>query len=470
MRRLPLVFALLLGLLLIPAAPATAAPGSIVQPAPGNAFAFFPETGHNIGMPIKSSFEANGGVATFGMPLTELIVDADGLQVQYFERARFEFRPGAPPGARVSITRAGALLSAGRADPPFQWLAASPDPERTFFPEAGHTLGGAFGWFWQTHGGLATFGYPISEEFVEYDQTSGQERLVQYFERARFVYQPENAGTADEVTLSPLGRMLLEQDPIALAATAPARPIEFLGEASTSFSTSSTERVTNIARATALVDGYVVPAGAEFSFIATGDFSAANGFVEGYAIVGGRLERVLGGGLCQVSTTLFRAVSNAGLAVTRRVAHSHIVYFYDDVIGFDATVFTPSVDFRWRNDTAVPVYIVGITDTANARLTFQLYGSSDGRSVRYEGPVKKNWKQPGAAVWQYDPGLPSGAVRQLVHGRPGVDVTLTRIITFPNGQVRRDPYVTRYTPWEDFFTYGPGVTPPRGVTVLAPRR
>lgn len=470
MRRLPLVFAILLGLLSVSIAPASAAPRPIVQPAPGSSFAFFPETGHNIGMPIKSYYEANGGVATFGMPLTELIVGADGLQVQYFERARFEFRPGAPPGARVSITRAGALLSAGRSDPPFQWLAASPDPERTFFPEAGHTLGGAFGWFWQTRGGLATFGYPISEEFIEYDPASGQERLVQYFERARFVYHPENVGAADEVTLSPLGRMLLEQDPIALAATAPARPIEFLGEASTSFSTSSRERVTNIARATALVDGYVVPAGAEFSFITTGDFSEANGFVEGYAIVGGRLERVLGGGLCQVSTTLFRAVSNAGLAVTRRVPHSHIVYFYDDVIGFDATVFTPSVDFRWRNDTAGPVYVVGITDTTNARLTFQLYGTSDGRSVRYEGPIKKNWKQPGAAVWQYDPALPSGAVRQLVHGRPGVDVTLTRIITFPNGQVRRDPYVTRYTPWEDFFTYGPGVTPPRGVTVLAPKR
>lgn len=471
MRRLPLAIALLLLLSLLPAPAAAApAPASAAQAAAGGAFAFFPETGHNVGMQLKRFFDANGGVAAFGLPLTELIVGADGLQVQYFERARFEFRPDAAPDARVSVTRAGALLTAGRTEPAFQWLAASPAPDRAFFPESGHTLGGAFAWFWQTRGGLAAFGYPISEEFHEYDPASGQERLVQYFERARFAYYPEHIGTPDEVVLSPLGRALLERDPLALAATAPVRPVEFLGEASTGFSTSSTERVINIARATALVDGYVVPAGAEFSFIATGDFSVSNGFVEGYAIVGGRLERVLGGGLCQVSTTLFRAVSNAGLAVTRRVPHSHVVYFYDDVLGFDATVFTPSVDFRWRNDTAGPVYVVGVTDTANSRLTFQLYGTSDGRSVRYDGPVKKNWKQPGAAVWQFDPALPAGAVRQLVHGRPGVDVTLTRIVTFPDGRVRRDPYVTRYTPWEDFYAYGPGVAPPRGVTILAPKR
>lgn len=60
-------------------------------------------------------------------------------------------------------------------------------------------------------------------------------------------------------------------------------------------------------------------------------------------------------------------------------------------------------------------------------------------------------------------------MRQLVHGRPGVDVTLRRIITFANGQTRVDPYITRYTPWEDFYLYGPGVTPPRGARVIAPR-
>ncbi|HMQ33109.1 MAG TPA: VanW family protein [Chloroflexaceae bacterium] len=462
MRRTLVLLALLVSVI-APAAPAAA------QTAPAESFAFFPETGHNVGLQIKRFFDAHGGVATFGPPLTELIVGADGLQVQYFERARFEYRPTAPVESRVSITRAGAMLAEGRGEPAFQWLAASPDPARTFFPESGHTIGGAFGWFWQTRGGLAAFGYPVSEELREWDEAAGAERLVQYFERARFEYRPELAGAPGEVTLSPVGRWLLERDPVAMAATPPARPITLLGQATTGYATSSYERVTNIARSTAMVDGIIVPAGAEFSFNSVGDFSEANGFVEGYGIVGGRLERVIGGGLCQVSTTLFRAVSNAGLQITRRVGHSHIVNFYENILGFDATVFVPSVDFRWRNDTSGPVYIVGVSDPASARVTFQLYGHSDGRSVRYQGPVERNWKQPGAAVWQLDRSLPPGTVRQMVHGRPGVDVTYTRIITHGDGTTRVEPFHTHYKPWENFFVYGPGVTPPAGVKVIAPK-
>jgi hypothetical protein len=467
MRRAPFLLTMLLSLIYLASAtvPAAAAPS-----AQASNFAFFPETGHNVGMQIKRFFDANGGVATFGPPLTELIVGADGLQVQYFERARFEYHPTAPAAGRVVLSRAGAIVSAGRAEPAFQWLAASPDPSRTFFPESGHTIGGAFGWFWQTRGALPVFGFPISEELREWDPATNSERLVQYFERARLEYHPESVGTANEVVISPLGRTLLQQDPLALAATAPARPVELLGQASTGFNTSSYERVTNISRATELVDSRIVPAGAEFSFVNSGDFSEENGFVEGYAIVGGRLEKVIGGGLCQVSTTLFRAVSNAGLQVTRRVGHSHIVYFYENILGFDATVFTPSVDFRWRNDTSGPVYVVGITDLNTARVTFQLYGFNDGRSVRYIGPEQKNWTQPGTPVWQHDPSMPRGAVSQLVHGRPGVDVTYTRITSFADGKSRTDRYFTRYTPWDDFYAYGPGVTPPAGVKVLPPKR
>lgn len=446
--------------LVVRAAPAT-------QSVP---FLYYPETGHNVGPPIKAAFESFGGVAILGLPLTELVIGADGLQVQYFERARIEYHPAATADARVVLSRAGAMLTAGRAsEPPFQWRTAADDPSRDFFAASGHTLGGAFRWFWQTRGGLPVFGYPISEEFVEVNPLDGREYLVQYFERARFEYHPEHAGTDQEVQLAHLGRQLLETDPVARAATAPTRPIELLGQSSTGFNTSSTDRVVNISRATAMADGIAVPQGAEFSFLNIGDFSEANGFVDGYAIVGGRLEKVIGGGLCQVSTTLFRAVSNAGLQITRRVGHSHIVYFYENILGFDATVFSPGVDFRWRNDSAGPVYIVGTVDRNSARMTFQIYGINDGRRVQHDGPYTKNWQQPGAPVWQLDRSLPQGAVRQLVKGRAGVEVTYYRNIRFADGSSRRDTYFTNYKPWEDFFIYGPGVTPPPGVRIIAPR-
>src|SRR5436190_24268497 len=130
-----------------------------------------------------------------------------------------------------------------------------------------------------------------------------------------------------------------------------------VGKATTGFRTSAAERRDNIARATALFDGVVVQPGQEYSFLSAGNFTEDEGFVEGYAIVGGKLEKVVGGGLCQVATTMFRAVSNAGLEVTRRTGHTYVVNFYENILGFDATVFTPSVDFRWRNDSPGPITI-----------------------------------------------------------------------------------------------------------------
>ncbi len=77
--------------------------------------------------------------------------------------------------------------------------------DRLYFLESGHTLGGAFRSFWETHGGVAKLGYPISEELVENNPLDGQERKVQYFERAVLEYHPENAGTKDEVMLASVG-------------------------------------------------------------------------------------------------------------------------------------------------------------------------------------------------------------------------------------------------------------------------
>lgn len=421
-------------------------------------FVYYPQTGHNVGFQMKEFYETYGGVDIFGLPLTEVIVDeATGLQVQYFERARLELHPELPAGNQVVLTRIGSILTQNRTEPAFAWLAGSPDPTRDFFPESGHTLGGAFRWFWQTRGGLAVFGYPISEEFVEVNPVDGKSAIVQYFERARFEYLPENQGTPNDVALGLIGRQFLEMNPSALAATAPVRPIELLGTATTVFATSAREREHNIARAVALFDEMIVPSNTEFSFNSVSDFDEEDGFVDGYAIIGGRLETVVAGGLCQVSTTMFRAISNAGLEITHREGHTFIVYFYENILGFDATVFKPDVDFRWFNDTSGPVYIIAESNSAEATVTFQIWGYNDGRLVTYEGPYTRNWQEPGPAIWEYDPSLPPGTVNQLVHGRSGVDVTYIRTVTMPNGSVlHNDTYFTRYQPWEDYYIYGPG--------------
>jgi peptidoglycan/xylan/chitin deacetylase (PgdA/CDA1 family) len=170
--------------------------------AEGPALVYFPATGHHVGDAYLTTWRAHGGLAAFGYPLTE-VIERDGMQVQYFERARFEHHPDqAGTEYEIQFTLLGSWLAAGRTEPaftPFPPDTPETTPDHTFFPETGHFLGYGFRAYWQAQGGLRIFGYPISEEFSEGGFT------VQYFERARFEWHPENAGTEYEILLGRLG-------------------------------------------------------------------------------------------------------------------------------------------------------------------------------------------------------------------------------------------------------------------------
>ncbi|MCU0494762.1 MAG: L,D-transpeptidase [Chloroflexaceae bacterium] len=148
---------------------------------------YFPQTGHHLSN--RSGFlnfwRANGQVLLFGYPITEEFVER-GRIVQYFERARFEFHPGGagqPAGVRLGLL--GRELTEGRSDESFASLSAE-QAVGQFFPETGQALSGEFLRFWERRGGLEAFGFPISQELDE------EGRTVQYFERARFVYNPDD--------------------------------------------------------------------------------------------------------------------------------------------------------------------------------------------------------------------------------------------------------------------------------------
>jgi len=195
-------------------AAAALAPFSHVLAAPGVAPAptvqiYFPETGHNIGFKFRLFYERNGGLELFGLPLTEVFTDG-ATQVQYFERARFELRPDLADSVALSLL--GSELTASRTDPAFQWLSGEPENGRKFFPESGHSIGGAFLEYWQRKNGLIAFGYPISEELSE-TSSDGVERVVQYFQRARFELHPEAAFTPNAIQLGHLGRQALDIRP-----------------------------------------------------------------------------------------------------------------------------------------------------------------------------------------------------------------------------------------------------------------
>jgi acetyl esterase/lipase len=169
----------------------------------------FPETGKSLRGNFLRYWQDNGGLPQQGYPISSELQeqsDTDGkiYTVQYFERAVFEYHPENPSRSRVLLSLLGN----------FRYQAAYPSgapnqvpntsPGSVLFPETGKRLGGRFLQYWQTHGGLAQQGYPISEEFTEISPLDGKPYTVQYFERAVFEYHPENPPPND-ILLSQLG-------------------------------------------------------------------------------------------------------------------------------------------------------------------------------------------------------------------------------------------------------------------------
>jgi len=165
---------------------------------------YFPQTGFTVPARFMAYWNAHGGLPIFGYPITDAHMES-GYLTQYFERNRFEYHPEhAGTEYEVLLGLLGRSLTVGRFFPqaaPFQSNATM-----LYFAPTHHTLGGPFLAYWQSQGGLALFGYPISEPLQEPSPTDGKTYLVQYFERNRFEYHPENAGTPYLVLLGLLGR------------------------------------------------------------------------------------------------------------------------------------------------------------------------------------------------------------------------------------------------------------------------
>jgi hypothetical protein len=187
---------------------------------------YFPQTGHYLSGRFRQFWESRGGLFVFGYPLTSQFMfpstDGNTYQVQYFERAVFEYHPENQPPYDVLLTQMGREAIAGRlADPAFQPAQPSNDPAQTFFAATGHNVGPTFTRWWNQYGGLQSFGFPLSELLTETSQIDGQPYLVQYFERARFEYHPENAGTPYEVLLGQLGRERMNRVNVPATARGP---------------------------------------------------------------------------------------------------------------------------------------------------------------------------------------------------------------------------------------------------------
>jgi vancomycin resistance protein YoaR len=241
--------------------------------------------------------------------------------------------------------------------------------------------------------------------------------------------------------------------------------VELISESTTWFFGSSVERKHNIARSANQFYGIVIAPGEVFSFNHyLGEISEEAGYQTGLIIWGGRTIEGVGGGVCQVSTTVFQAAFWSGLPIEERWAHGYRVRYYDDGegAGMDAAIFSPLIDLRFINDTPYHLLIENYFSERNQSLTFKFYSTSSGRTVIKEGPQVTNIIPSKPDVWEFDPDLPAGKIEQVDWAVEGSDVTVWRTVTNRDGLVleNKRPYFSRYIPWQNVFRYGPGVQPP----------
>lgn len=186
-------------------------------------------------------------------------------------------------------------------------------------------------------------------------------------------------------------------EPVVKMADANELGIEdVIGVGYSTFKDSHTNRIKNIAHAVARLNGVLIKPDEEFSAIRyAGPFTAENGFLPEAVIKGKEIKDEIGGGMCQIGTTLFRMAMNSGMDITQRQNHSLVVGYYADPVngnpGTDATLYEPSLDLKFKNDTGHYLLLQTDIDYKKQQLTFTLWGKSDGRSGSYTHPIVKKW-------------------------------------------------------------------------------
>jgi vancomycin resistance protein YoaR len=222
---------------------------------------------------------------------------------------------------------------------------------------------------------------------------------------------------------------------------------------------SSAERMKNIGAASAAQHGVIVKPGETFSFDQNlGDVSLDAGYAEALIIYNGRTIKGVGGGVCQVSTTAFRAAFNGGYPIIERWPHAYRVGWYERGAGpgLDASVFSPVVDFKFKNDTPYHILIEAYANDAAGRLTFKFYSTSDGRQVAISEPIVENVIPHPEDKIEEDPTLAVGVRQQVDYAADGADVTVKRTVTRGGQVISEDRVFTRYQPWQAIFKVGTG--------------
>ncbi len=229
----------------------------------------------------------------------------------------------------------------------------------------------------------------------------------------------------------------------------------YFGGGTSTFYGSPPFRVANIINGASKLDRTYIQAGEVFDFNGrVGAITAQTGFVDGYIIKNGLLEKDVGGGICQVSTTMFRAAYESGLPIVQRNFHSYRVHYYDP-IGYEATVFAPYKNLKYKNDTGAPLFIQASWNTRRSTLSFFFFGAKPDRTASISKSYVWNVVQPPATRWVADPAIGPGRLKVISGPERGMNARIDRVVRMNTGEIRRDSTTSIYVAWGSIYAVNP---------------
>ena len=232
---------------------------------------------------------------------------------------------------------------------------------------------------------------------------------------------------------------------------------ELLGRGTSTFKHSASIRNYNIQKGASIVNRVLVSPDETFSFLeALGEVTLERGYKKAYIIRQGKTELDVGGGICQVSTTFFRAMLDSGVEILERRPHAFRVSYYEEdrSPGYDATVFIPSPDLRFKNDTPAHILIQSTYDGVNKILTYDFYGTSDGRQVLIDNYKKWGWQAAPPTRYIDDPTLPPGKLIREEYAVAGIKTSFDWTVTHQSQTLHQQTFSSSYVPWAAVFRRG----------------
>jgi vancomycin resistance protein YoaR len=247
---------------------------------------------------------------------------------------------------------------------------------------------------------------------------------------------------------------------------------ELIGVGHTSFFGSPTNRIHNIKTGIAKLNGALIAPNEEFSINARlGPVDDSTGYKKELVITKKGTIPEYGGGLCQVSTTMYRAAIFSGLKITARAAHSYAVTYYSQVLGhgLDATIYSGGQDLKFINDTPGYILIQGYVENNHAY--FKFYGTSDGRTITMDGPYLANYVYPSKdIIYENSTEIPVGTTKLVEKRNTGFEATWYRTITRPDGTQEKEEIFSHYKATQERYWVGvpEGTAIPAGPEIPVP--